>query len=208
MHLPLRELGPEVIAQVVPRDRDRGALEMKRQREEAVRQAREREEQECRRQEEARRAEEAERRRREERARIKRFTRLAEASEQYERLRTFLTKLREAAGPAESEPHLTDWLHWAETYVASVDPLERFRRRKETLKLYFPIYEYQVEKVLSHGVQDASTKGDDDDELPAAVTLYDVPMVYTSGYPPSAYLVVSIAESAVLPYGSFNEKCA
>ena len=93
------------------------------------------------------RREEAERRRKErqklrlqEQARIERFNNLVAYWRKTRERRAFLEQLRDAVGAVEAESLLGQWLAWAEAYVEGSDPLERFRSRKQTVKLYFSGY--------------------------------------------------------------------
>ena len=149
----------------------------------------------------AHRRAEAERRRQQERARTKRFEDLMRATDRFDRASAFLSRLRDAVGDAPEGSDLSQWLRWAQTHIDGLDPLRRFKNRKDTVKLYFPCHTYDVDTILRQGFRDGATTSGAESEAALGVTLHDIPVTYGPG---STCLVVTIPEEAVLTYERYG----
>lgn len=151
------------------------------------------------RQEELERQREAARQRaRQERAKVRRLERLREATIEHQRLREFVAQLHEVVGAVDPDTELGRWLSWADDHVRRLDPLTPFREPNATIRLYYLTSNYAVPKILEAGFTDSDPEHGEDKELPASVTLTDVPMT-RNGYG-EARLAVDISEAVVLPY--------
>lgn len=165
---------------------------------------REEQEHERLRQEELERQRETARQRaRQERAKVRRLERLREATYEHQRLREFVAQLHEVVGTVDPDTELGRWLSWAADHVRRLDPLTPFREPSATIRLYYLTSGYAVPKVLEAGFTDTDPEHGEDKELPASVTLTDVPMT-RNGYD-EARLVVDIPEAIVLPYEWITE---
>ncbi len=129
---------------------------------------------------EEKRREEAERRRkqrairaRQERARIDRFERLVKDWRRSQERQTFLTSLREAIGAIEDESPLAQWLSWVEHWTEVSDPLNRFRRRADTLKLYFAGYGHEIQQIKSDGFSDPEASPFGDQKVSPGIVVAD-----------------------------------
>lgn len=145
-----------------------------------------------------RRIEEARERARHERARVAHLERLAEAADRHQRLRHFAAALRDAAGPAPDDSALGRWLAWVDQHVADSDVLGKYRARSEKLRLYFLASSYDASEILSRGFVDEKAEYGDDQELPAAVQLTDVPLERLYGE--SVAIMVTLPEGEALPF--------
>jgi len=150
----------------------------------------ERERAEEERREAEKRRREREKRQQEELARMERFDKLAGWWRKNEERRAFLARLREAIGPVEA---FAGWLEWAEDYIRRSDPLERFRKRGETLKVYASVPSYKVEEIRRNGFEDPDHTYSGE-KTPPGVKLTDQPQAsYT-------VLEMELPEDFLLPY--------
>jgi hypothetical protein len=173
-----------------------GALQKKAQREERERERLKQEELE-------RQREAARQHARHERAKVRRLERLREATVEHQRLREFVAQLHEVVGAVDPDTELGRWLSWADDHVRRLDPLTPFREPSATIRVYYLTSGYAVPKILEAGFTDSDSEHGEDKELPASVTLTDVPM--TRNGHDEARLTVDIPEAAVLPYEWITE---
>ena len=96
------------------------------------------------------------------------------------------------------ESGLSRWLKWIDGHVAANDVLDRFRQHRQELQLYFCADSFDAPGILSHGFAEAKPTYGDDQELPSAVLLTDVPMERVYGG--SVVVVVTLPEGEALPF--------
>ncbi len=132
---------------------------------------------------------------REELARMERFDALVRWWNKSEERRAFLARLRGAIGPVENGSPLAGWLEWAEGYTRRSDPLERFRKRGEKLKVYAAVPSYCVEEIQKNGFEDPDHTYSQEKTTPG-VKLTDQPQM---GYADTA-LEMELPEDFLLPY--------
>jgi hypothetical protein len=174
----------------------RGALGVKRQREEAERRECQRLEDERKRQEEARRLAVAELRWREEQARIERLERLGAMWTRNERFRQLVAGVRTALGEVDGASEVGKWLSWAETYADRSDPLNRFRNRKSDLITLF-YFGYDYHRIAEDGFREPSAAVYGNEKPKSGVELTDRPPRLTAY---ERALKVELPEDMVLAY--------
>jgi hypothetical protein len=126
-----------------------------------------------------------------------RFNNLAAFWRKTQERRAFLEQLRQAVGAVEAESPLGEWLAWAEAYVEGSDPLERFRTRQKTLKLYFSGYKYQIERIKEQDFEDPVPSDYQRDKFIPGIVLRDRrPAVDSS----EELIEFELPEDLVLPY--------
>ena len=131
------------------------AIQKKEQREE--------QERERLRQEELERQREAARQRaRQELARVRRLERLREATNEYQRLREFVTQLHKVVGVVDEDTEMARWLSWADDHVRRLDPLGPFRKPSATIRLYNLTSGYAVPKIIEGGFTDRDPEHGED----------------------------------------------
>jgi hypothetical protein len=106
--------------------------------------------------------------------------------------------LHAAAGTVDPDSELGRWLSWADGHVGRLDPLAPIRAPRSTIRLYYLTSRDAVPRILQAGFTDRDPGYGEDKELPASVSLTDVPLT-RSGYG-EARLAVDIPEAIVLPY--------
>ncbi|MDP1572194.1 MAG: hypothetical protein Q8L86_19525 [Vicinamibacterales bacterium] len=174
----------------------RAALGVKRQRADAERSARGRQEQERLRQDEARRLAEVELRWREEQARMDRLERLASLWNRHRQVRELVGALRTKAGDVEPGSELSEWLDWARDYVEASDPLRHLRARAgRTLTLYY--YGYDWDSIERDGFREPGLHDYGSEKTTPGVELTCRPRRVT-GY--ERALRVELAEDFILSY--------
>jgi hypothetical protein len=149
-----------------------------------------------------RRAEEARERRRQERARVTHLEQLADAADRHQRLRAFARALRETVGEVPAAGAFGRWLDWVDRHVSAGDVLEHFRAHGRTVTLFYCANPYDASEVVRRGFTDARPGYGDDQELPAAVELADVPLERTYGG--TVVVEVTLTEGDALPYESLG----
>jgi hypothetical protein len=149
------------------------------------------------REEAERRRKKRQKRRLEKEARIERFNSLVGYWRKTRERRAFLEHLRQAIGAVDAESPLAKWLIWAEAYVEGSDPLERFRTRKQTVKLYFSGYKYQIERIKEHGFEDSEPSDYQRDKYIPGIILRDRRPAVDSL---EELLEFDLPEDLILPY--------
>ncbi|PYR93588.1 MAG: hypothetical protein DMF84_09305 [Acidobacteria bacterium] len=165
--------------------------------EKARRAEREREEEERRKAEQRRKEEENWERH--EIAKRQRFDQLVEYWLQNENRRRFLAALREAIGEVPPESPLAEWLKWAEDYIEVASPLPRFKRRRETLKLYHCGYEPDIARIRREGFRDPDPPSSYSQEKAAPPGIRLQNRRWNSGWGAAAF-EFELPEAVVLPY--------
>jgi hypothetical protein len=99
--------------------------------------------------------------------------------------------------PVETESPLGKWLAWAEAYVEGCDPLDRFRARKHTVKLYFSGYNYQVREIKERGFEDPEPSDYQRDKYIPGIVLRDCRPAVDSL---EELLEFELPEDLILPY--------
>ena len=145
-----------------------------------------------------RRAEEAREQARDEHARVTHLERLAAAAERHQRLRAFAGAIREATGELPAEGALQQWLSWVDSHVEAGDVLSQFRRHRSSITVFYCAYAYEASDIVTNGFSDARPDHGDDQELPAAVELTDVPL--ERAYGGTVAVAVWMTEGDALPY--------
>jgi hypothetical protein len=157
----------------------------------------EREAEEKRREEAERRRKQREIRARQDRAQVDRFERLVKGWRRSQKRRNFLNSFREAIGAVEDESPLGRWLSWVEHWTEVSDPLDRFRRRTETLKLNFAAYGHEIPRIKSDGFRDPEASAFGDQKVSPGIVVAD-------RRPPVDWLQqlleIEMSEDAALPY--------
>jgi hypothetical protein len=86
--------------------------------------------------------------------------------------------------------------------VAGSDVLGKYRARRDDLRLYFLASSYDAPEILARGFKDGKPEYGDDQELPAAVQLTDVPLERLYGE--SVAIIVTLPEGEALPFERFG----
>jgi hypothetical protein len=154
-----------------------------------------REREELKRLEAERRREEHLKEQRKAEARIEQFNTLVECWRDTQERRAFLVALREAVGLTDGDSELGRWLQWAEHYIKVSDPLERFKNRGQSLKLYFCGYQHEIKRIKAEGFEDPEPSEYDRNRTTPGVLLRDRP-----GESPTDARELEVTEDLVLPY--------
>lgn len=177
----------------------RAALAVKQQRAEAERRERERQDEERQRIEAERRRKIEAQRNREELAARDRFDNLTAEWQRNEQRQAFLLQLRQAMGEVAIDSALGQWLAWADRYIESADPLERFRRREPALKLYYSGYGFEFERIRGSGFAEPEPQSPYVREPPPPPGIRLQDKSAATGYSSSS-LEIEVPEEAVLQY--------
>jgi hypothetical protein len=135
---------------------------------------------------------------RQETNRVKNLNSWMQAADRHRRLVTFIADLRGAIGEVEPSSELGKWLDWATRYAESANVLRRFRDRQSSIRLYHCLPTYTADRVVSNGFEAQRPSYGEDQEMPAAVTLTDVPM--QGVYGGTVCVVVDVPEALALVY--------